>query len=570
MGNILRRGILVGCLAMTGSVALAPAAWGSITPTMSLDQSGGTTAGALANLGLDLKFAPTGSDSPDHMTLNLPPGLLANASIDGGACLKAADLSDTACQVGSGVVTADAYGTIPIPAPVTFDLVPAPKPGDLAGLAVNNNGTQIGSTADVMVRPSGDPAGVGVRIEFALPNALYGVRISITEINSTFDGLRYPTTCPATPAPVSVSVDSYGDSTVHTVTAPLSVTGCSSLSYSPAFSATAVRDSGDRQAHVTTQITQGASEAPSRSVILAFPFPTLGSNLGALGVICQSLSSGNCASVGSVTAVSPLYPAALSGSAYLTGSLNGLSLTLVFPSPFPLTLTGAIDLSKNSATFTGLPDIPLTNLAVSLNGGPKALFLTTCAPPSGTATATLTDQNGDRTVTVPSAFTVSGCPSGGGGPGGSGGGGGSTHPGATAGGVTLSDGRWSGLRSGRPSLSFRLAAARSAPKLSALTIGLPAGISFVRRRVGKSLKITGVTLTGAQIKSLSLAHGDLVITPRRPVSGLTVKLGPGAFHESAALRSKAKKLRTLSVVVIAQNTKARRTTIREQIKNVGR
>jgi hypothetical protein len=272
-----------------------------------------------------------------------------------------------------------------------------------------------------------------------------------------------------------------------------------------------------------------------------------------------------------VTAVSHLYPKALSGSAYLTGSLNGLSLTLVFPSPFPLTLTGAIDLSKNSATFTGLPDIPLTNLAVLLSGGPKALFLATCAPPSGTATATLTDQNGDRTVTVPSAFTVSGCPSGGGGPGGgSGGGGGSTHPGATAGGVTLSKGRWSGLGAGRPSLSFMLVAARSAPKLSALTIGLPGGISFVRHRVGKSLKVTGVTLTGAQIKSLSLSHGDLVITLRRPVSSLTVKLGPGAFHESGALKSKAKNLRTLPVVVIAQNTKARRTTIRQQIKNVRR
>ena len=92
---------------------LAPTAWASITPTMALDQSGGTAAGSTANLGVDLKFAPTGTDSPDHMTLLLPPGLLANASIDGGACLGHRRPHRHACQVGTGTVTADAYGTDP-------------------------------------------------------------------------------------------------------------------------------------------------------------------------------------------------------------------------------------------------------------------------------------------------------------------------------------------------------------------------------------------------------------------------------------------------------------------------
>src|SRR6201999_451519 len=112
------------------------------------------------------------------------------------------------------------------------------------------------------------------------------------------------------------------------------------------------------------------------------------------------------------SATSPLYPATLTGKAYLTGSSSGLSLTLVFPSPFPLTLTGAVDLLKNSATFSGLPDIPLTNLAVSLDGGADGLFLSTCATPSGTATATLTDQNGDRTATVPPRLAGVGRPRG--------------------------------------------------------------------------------------------------------------------------------------------------------------
>ena len=63
------------------------------------------------------------------MTLSLPPGLLANASIDGGACLRTIDLEDTACQVGTGTVTADRRLRVPVTAPVTFDLVPPPAAG---------------------------------------------------------------------------------------------------------------------------------------------------------------------------------------------------------------------------------------------------------------------------------------------------------------------------------------------------------------------------------------------------------------------------------------------------------
>jgi len=284
----LRRGVLSGILVLGAMAVVAPGAWASISPTLSLNQSAGTTAGSVANLGVDLKFAPTGSDSPDDMTLNLPPGLLADASIDGGACLTAADLSDTACQVGSGTVTADAYGTIPITTPVTFDLVPPPAAGDLAGLAVNSSGTQVGSTADIKIRPSGNPGGVGITINFVLPNILYGVPISIAEI-----------------------------------------------------------------------------------------------------------------------------------------------------------------------------------------------------------------------------------------------------------------------------------------KLDALTIELPTGISFVRRQAHHKLEVTGVSLTGAKLKSLSISHGHLVITLRKAVSSLTVKISTSALKESTTLKSKAKQLRSLLLTVITENTRAKRTTIRVRITSLG-
>ena len=114
--------------------------------------------------------------------------------------------------------------------PVSFYLVPPPAAGDLAGLAVEGLGEQIGPTGDIRIRPSGDPAGVGVTINLALPDRLpltlplvgqlNAAQISLTEINSTFDGLRYPATCPSSPASLTASVNTYGDGTVHTLSAP--------------------------------------------------------------------------------------------------------------------------------------------------------------------------------------------------------------------------------------------------------------------------------------------------------------------------------------------------------------
>jgi hypothetical protein len=534
------------------AVVFAPSALASVSPSLSLDQSGGTTAGSTQNLGVDLKFAFTGTDSPEHLTLGLPPGLLADASIDGGACLKSADLADTKCQVGSGTVSADAYGTIPITTPVTFDLVPPPQPGDLAGLAVNSNGTQIGDTADVRIRPSGDPQGVGVAIDFVLPNSLYGVPISIAEIDSTFDGLRYPTTCPATPQSFTVSVDSYSDATLHTVSAPLSVTGCSSLPYAPAFSVSATRDASDNQVALTTQVTQTAREAPSGSLTLVLPRPTLVPNIASSSLLCANVSSGTCSPVGSATASSPLYPSPLTGVAFLTGSGLNLSLTLAFPSPFPLTLTGPIDLTRNSTTFTGLPDLPLTSLRVSLNGGTAGLFKTTCAPPSGTANAILTDENGDRTVDDASAFTVAGCAGGGG---------------ANGTGAGLTDTRVSGLGSGHPSLRFRVGVAKGDPKLRTVTVKLPAGLSLASQGIGQR----SVVLTGAGIKAIGLSHGHLVITLRKPASSVVVKINAGALRERPSLERlvKHRKRHSLALTVITENTKSRRATIHAQIRIPG-
>src|SRR5436305_4461275 len=121
MVRSVARRVLVGAMAMmAAAVVAAPAASASIAPSLTLDQSGGTAAGSTVNLGMDLKFAPSGSDSPKDLTLSLPAGLLANASIDGGACLHTST-PVAACQVGTGTATAApvAVPGLPIPLPIT-------------------------------------------------------------------------------------------------------------------------------------------------------------------------------------------------------------------------------------------------------------------------------------------------------------------------------------------------------------------------------------------------------------------------------------------------------------------
>ena len=398
----------------TALATLVPAsiASASIAPTVTLDQSAGTQAAGTANLGVDIKFNPsTGAGDKDtvkDLTLKLPAGLLANASIDGGACLQSSTPMP-ACEVG----TANLYlvgATEPLAA--TFDLVAPPKAGDLAGLQLVAGTLTEGTPADVVLRPTGDPDGVGLDISFQnIVNNLFGtIPIYVSEIQSTFNGMLYPSLCPSKQADVKVIADSYIDpNTPEGAQAPLEVTGCKTAPYSPKVTVTATQDAGDNGVDVTTEVSQAANQSSSSSIQFVFPVASLYANVtGASAVLCTGPTSG-CTPVGSATGVSPTYPTALSGKVYLTGSILQPQLEIVFPPPFPITLAGNVDLATNSATFTGIPDIPLTDLKVELTGGPDSVYDASCNPAKNAVTATLVSQSGDETVGRTAPFTVTPC-----------------------------------------------------------------------------------------------------------------------------------------------------------------
>jgi acid phosphatase type 7 len=116
----------------------------------------------------------------------------------------------------------------------------------------------------------------------------------------------------------------------------------------------------------------------------------------------------------------------------------------------------------------------------------------------------------------------------------------------------------SGLAPGVPAISFRLQAGKHAAKLRSFSVKLPRGLRFVRHRVHKRLKVTGVSIRGAQVKSLVLKGGQLVVTLRRPVNSVIVKIGPKALKESAALRRDARRhhLKRLKLTVVITDAPA--------------
>jgi hypothetical protein len=562
-------GVLAALIGVLGLAALAPtavASAASVTPSLTLSEPA-TQAGSTHSLGTDVALGYSNSgDSVKDMTLTLPPGLLANAAIDGGQCLKTTNLA-SACQVGSGAVDATTTALVlpvTVTVPISFYLVPPPKAGDLAGLQIVADDPPLvtgplGGPADVIV----NPPDAHVTITFTnIPNTaqvLVGVTvpISVQEIQASFSAMRLPTKCSGLPQ-LGLSVTTY-DGANATASQPLTVTGCSNLALSPTFRVTAVKDATDNGVQVTTDLEQpqpasAPFQAAARTVVLTLPPTVLGPNvLGALNVICaRPAPYSGCTAIGSASSTSPLYPTALTGKAYLVGSLSAPSIAIVFPPPFPVSLTGSVNIATGATTFTGVPDLPLSDLEVVLAGGPNAVFSASCSPSSSTASATLTSQDDDKTATSRSPFSVAGCPGEGGtGPGGDGtteSGGGSPSgphsPGVRHGRPSVRAVSISRLGSGLATLGFRVLKGSHAPKIRLVAIQLPGGLSFRHGRLMTTVKTSGV-----RARSVRLVRGRLLIVLSHGVDNVTVQVRD--LRETATLERTAKhhRLRTLTLAV---------------------
>jgi hypothetical protein len=108
-----------------------------------------------------------------------------------------------------------------------------------------------------------------------------------------------------------------------------------------------------------------------------------------------------------------------------------------------------------------------------------------------------------------------------------------------------------------------LLAGSNAPGLSSFTIKLPRGLSFAAVRRHGRLRVSGVSVTGARVRSVVFSHAHLIVTLRRAVRRLSVKLGPRALKETRALKRAAKsgRIRQLTVTIVIKDAAGHATTV---------
>lgn len=479
--------------------------WGLTVPALASaaqtfsvsNPNGGSSfqAGGDASYTTTMNF-DSSAGAPQTALISLSPGVLGSLAAN-PSCLQSVRHT-SACQIGTGTATIEIVDSVGL----TAYLVPAQHPdSDVAGIDLVTNGPPPvgGSTthAEIQLKQSASGAVQSVlNVNFAGAGAASNlITGSSLTISSTLNGQpfsRLPSNC--SPGPSSLTVNYANGTSETTAAAPdFTITGCSSLHYDPRLSVTAVKDAHDSGVAITTTVTQAADEAATAGQALVIPFPAFGPNTTALHL------QGTSTAVGSATAYSPLLPTPLMGRVYLTGSSPFKpSLTIRFPAPNAITLTGIVNLATSTTTFTGIPDVPQTKLIVALFGGPQALESATCAPPTATVSATFTGQNGAM-VTDKQPITIRGCPVAAGKPG-------------------VSRASLSGTAKRKPVLRFRLAKGKGAPKLKSFRLALPGGLSFKATGLRRGLSVRGVKV------SARLHGGRLVVNLKRAVNSLSVKL----------------------------------------------
>jgi hypothetical protein len=360
----------------------------AFTPSLGLAAST-TAAGADTALTVSI-------DRPDRQgrllrsTVSLPPGLagrLGAVPACAVAQARAAACSE-ASRVGSAQVVVG-NGSAPLTLGARVYLTPG-FDGSVAGLAIVvpakvgpiDLGTVV-TMAKLRLRPT--DAGIDVETE-DLPQIVDGIPTPYRSIRLTIDRPGFmlnPTSCAAQTAHGAFTAVTGQQATADTT---YQATSCNRLPYSPKLAAsmgTAGQTAKGAKPQLTTVVTQDPGEANSRHVEVTLP-DGLGANPAGLARACpvEQLDANACppsAVVGSVRADTPLLPAPLQGPVLIVKPKGGVLPEL------SLELRGAINLrlratvgfgprGRLKTVFDGIPDVPLSRLALTLNGGKDGIL----------------------------------------------------------------------------------------------------------------------------------------------------------------------------------------------------
>jgi hypothetical protein len=357
--------------------------------------SAGTTsvaAGAFASFVANLT-RESGEQNVAGFELELPPGLLARLAgvpLCEGAAAQSGDCPP-ASQVGS-VTAATGPGPSPlwIPQPgkdPTAIYLSGPYEGApysvVAKVPAQAGPFDLGDVitrAGVYVDP--DTALVSVRAD-RLPQILEGVPISYRTIHTDVDRPRFffnPTSCALLQTRARVTSKR---GVVATPTSPFRAGGCQGLAFKPGLSLRLVGKT-NRGAHprLHAVLTTRPGDANIKSLQLRLPHSEF-LDQAHIRTICTRVqfAAGNCppgSIYGQAKVITPVFDQPLHGPVYLRSSSHQLpDLVFALTGPVDINVVGRIDSVDGGirATFSSVPDAPLTKAEVTMQGGAKGLLV---------------------------------------------------------------------------------------------------------------------------------------------------------------------------------------------------
>jgi hypothetical protein len=501
---------MLASLVVLLAIAVPSVASAAAVPSVGITEPGGNAAGSTAPVGVYSTFATTAGDAVKDVTIQLPPGLLVNEQVTGGACLST-PVPTSACEIGSGTMTM-LVGTTLATTQTQLYLVSAPGSSDLAGITLVVNASPVSPSYTLpgtLSFHSSTSIGIDPSYDVVQDIAFSGLPATtpVTALDLTFNGLTMPSSCQ--PAVLTVTADSQKDPTAAAFNAPFAVTNCLALPFQPSVITAISRNTGSTSGSVDVTITNPAGDSVMQGAKIRLP-PNISINPA-----MDPCFEGLVCTVGTVAGISPVMPASqLVGTLILGGTLRGPALTVSFPQPTSLQLNPV--LGSTSLTFVALPEIPLTSLKLRFLGNSLGgMFTVQCYKTQ--YTAVLYPRSGNSATTSAGKVTVGNCAP------------------AKGPAVIGEPKAWvsaTGLASGQPSVAIKAKFGRNAPMIKSLSIGLSSGLSLA---AAQALSGQSVTVAGASATT-HLANGRLIVTFKRPSQGGTVTIRSPLLLESAALR----------------------------------
>jgi hypothetical protein len=367
---------------------------------------------------------PDGQQYLSQLRTVLPPGLVGaipSVPLCGeplaqqGACPATSKIGTATVNVGAGTEPYPFSGSVYLTGPYAgapYGLsipVAAVAPPFNLGIVVTRVGLNVDSHTGQVIATTSLPTIVG-----GVPLRLRSLSVAVNRPNFLFN----PTNCGA------LSTSSLLTSTFKAtkeVSSPFQVKNCTALPFKPNFgaatSAVGTKLNGDS---LKVNLLQGVHEANLHSIVASLP-PQLPSRLSTIQKACPeqtfAISPLACRTsrVGTATAVTPVLPKPLTGSAYLVSHaaaafpdldlvLEGNGVTVV--------LVGNTNIKNGitTSTFASIPDVPVSSFVLDLpTGANSALtsFGNLCLKPLLMPT-TITAQSG-TVIKQNTRVAVSGC-----------------------------------------------------------------------------------------------------------------------------------------------------------------